>query len=76
MGRPRIPHEVKPCPRCGKEISCKVSGNPLAHKCPHGKQCVWPVFMAGIDRQSECQTCRELTANLTPSDPFDERTNA
>lgn len=33
------------CGRCGKQVKARrVDGMPVAHKCPHGKQCVRPAW--------------------------------
>jgi hypothetical protein len=50
------PRPVIECPRCGRPISQTKDRFPKAHKCPHGKQCVWPRWgeVAQDARDSEC----------------------
>jgi hypothetical protein len=44
------------CNACRKLISMRVDGSgPIAHKCPHGRQCVWPDWAR--TRVTPCEDC-------------------
>jgi hypothetical protein len=54
MARPR-----ETCQRCGKIITSRTvcsGGGPIAHKCPHGVQCVWQGWTK-LRPTEECSVC-------------------
>lgn len=45
------------CARCGRWISERTGGGPVAHLCPHGRTCVAPAW----DRFTpSCARCAEV----------------
>lgn len=56
----RTKHQKKTCERCGKVISESVTGSGLlAHRCPHGKQCIGPAWGKGRGMNLPlCPYCR------------------
>ena len=42
------------CGRCGRDISARVGGGPVAHKCPHGRTCIAPAWERFDPSCTEC----------------------
>jgi len=45
------------CGRCGRAISERTCGGPVAHKCPHGRTCVAPAWTR---ISPSCDDCAKL----------------
>lgn len=44
------------CGRCGRTISERVGGGPVAHMCLHARTCVAPAWRP-LDPNFHCETC-------------------
>lgn len=58
-------HHRIACARCGRIVGERKDGSaPMAHKCPHGKQCVEPAWSKAFG--TRCEECERLHRKTRP----------
>jgi hypothetical protein len=51
------------CARCGRTLSARSgTADPVAHKCPHKRACIWPAFTGRLEPLDPCEQCVRILA--------------